>query len=439
MREDVNLASKGNSPLKSPILALGEMEAKTELNAIALDRRQRYRPFLESLNPIALPRHLLDRDLIVARDHDPRDPAQPSIHASLATSAELNRGIQIAVVGGIGSGKTTELALTRKLLERHADAVSMFWDLANQTDLNELNTGAILASMGIALYQKQRKTGNAPSEEAKSAFTKLSEIAFGTTKWVDPDSMDYDDEEQGLVPVKVPGVMRLRFPALKREVKELKELLQRIASPLLEADAQITFLIDGLDRLIRADRFREYAEQDLRALRGTKMTVIVVAPLLLWYDESRFLGDYFDVVKHIPAAAPAESAFLFEILERRGALELMDRKDIASVVKYSGGVLRDLLTLARSAAEYAYHDDQDRIGRQHVRAAIKQLGNRYLAGLGRTDRLRLRQLANNEGFRVGDPASRELLVNRQVLEHFNNGREFFVIHPALAKVLPRTV
>jgi hypothetical protein len=422
------------------------MEADTKSQAVAFDRRQVYRPFLERLNPIAVPRDLLARDLIVAPAHDPRDAAQPPIHASLATSAELTRGIQIAVVGGIGSGKTTELALTHKLLKRHADAVSIFLDIANYADLNELNTGAILASMGIALavYQKQRKSGSEPTGEAKSAYEKLRELAYGTTQWIDPDSvepepMDYDDGGPDWVRVKVPGLIKLRLPALKREVKDVKELLHRIASPLLEADAQITFLIDGLDRLIKADRFREYAEQDLRALRGTKITVIVAAPLLLWYDESRFLQDYFDVVKHIPAAAPAESAFLVEILERRGALELMGRKEIASIVKYSGGVLRDLLTLARSSAEYAYHDDQDRIGRQHVRAAIKQLGNRYLAGLGKTQRLRLKQLASNEEFRIDDPTSRELLVNRQVLEHFSNGREFFGIHPALAKVLPKSV
>jgi hypothetical protein len=41
-------------------------------------------------------------------------------------------------------------------------------------------------------------------------------------------------------------------------------------------------------------------------------------------------------------------------------------------------------------------------------------------------------------FLVGDPASRELLVSRQVLEYFTNGRESFAIHPALAKVLPKT-
>ena len=62
----------------------------------------------------------------------------------------------------------------------------------------------------------------------------------------------------------------------------------------------------------------------------------------------------------------------------------MDRKELATITKSSGGVLRDLLTLARSAAEYAYRDDEDRIARRHVQAAVRQLGNRYLVGLGKS-------------------------------------------------------
>jgi hypothetical protein len=93
--------------------------------------------------------------------------------------------------------------------------------------------------------------------------------------------------------------------------------------------------------------------------------------------------------------------------------------------------------LARSAAEYAYRADQDRIGREHVRAAIRQLGNRYLAGLGTTHRYLLRQLAANKEFPIERSTARELLHNRQVLEYFSRGREFFAVHPALAKVLPK--
>jgi len=166
----------------------------------------------------------------------------------------------------------------------------------------------------------------------------------------------------------------------------------------------------------------------------------MVAPLLLWYDKSRFLQDYFDLVKHIPAAAagPEDSTFLRNILERRGALELMDRSQADSIAKYSGGVLRDLLTLARSAAEYAYRDDGDRIGRPHVTAAIAQLGNRYLVGLGNSHKRLIRNLLENYAFDVDNSTARELLVNRQVLEYFSGGRESFAVHPALAKVLPKS-
>jgi hypothetical protein len=420
------------------------MERNLKSDTIAFDRRQVYRPFLERLNPSASIRDLVNHDLIVPRDHDPRDAGQAPIHEAFADTAELSRGAQMALVGGIGSGKTTELLLTQRVLSRHKDAVNVFVDLANYTDLNGLNTGAILATLGMLLYMRLKRESKELPVEVTSAYKKLRELAFGKTNWVPvEESIDDDqDDDEGptFVPVKVPGLLRLRFPALRRKVEQVRKLLLSIASPLFETDAQITLLIDGLDRLIRAERFREFSEQDLQALRGTKMTVIIVAPLLLWYDKSRFLQDYFDLVKHIPAAAadPSDSAFLKQILERRGALELMDRAEVNSIAKYSGGVLRDLLTLARSAGEYAYRDDQDRIGRKHVQTAIKQLGNRYLVGLGTTHKHRLRQLADNKAFPIEDSTARELLVNRQVLEYFSRGREFFAVHPALAKVLPKT-
>jgi hypothetical protein len=116
----------------------------------------------------------------------------------------------------------------------------------------------------------------------------------------------------------------------------------------------------------------------------------------------------------------------------------MDRTEIAAIAKYSGGVLRDLLTLARSSAEYAYRDDEDRIGRPHVNAAIKQLGNRYLVGLGYAQKRLLRGLTNDGKFPIENSSARELLVNRQVLEYFKGGVDYFAVHPALAKVLPKT-
>jgi hypothetical protein len=166
------------------------METDPKSSTITFDRRQLCRPFLERLNPISSLRNLVDSDLIVQRDYDPRDVEQPPIHSAFAASAELSRGIQMALVGGIGSGKTTELLLTQQTLSRHSDSVNIFVDLANYTDLNELNTGAILATAGMQLYSHLRKAGKKPSDEVTSAHTKLRELAFGKTTWVPFDSRE---------------------------------------------------------------------------------------------------------------------------------------------------------------------------------------------------------------------------------------------------------
>src|SRR5260370_25494367 len=98
-----------------------------------------------------------------------------------------------------------------------------------------------------------------------------------------------------------------------------------------------------------------------------EVTMIVAATLLLWYDNGRFLQDYFDVVRHIPAAAidPKESDFLKAILKRRGADKLMSAAAMSDICRFSGGVLRDLLELAQSAAQYAYRNADNRISKQH--------------------------------------------------------------------------
>jgi len=113
----------------------------------------------------------------------------------------------------------------------------------------------------------------------------------------------------------------------------------------------------------------------------------------------------------------------------------MNEKDISGLARFSGGVLRDLITLARTSAEAAYREDKDRIAFGHVRSAIRQLGKRYLVGLGKTQRRRIQQLMDNEEFSIQDPTSAALVVNRQVLEYFTHGLDSFAVHPALVEVL----
>ncbi|MGH9658173.1 MAG: hypothetical protein ACRD96_06490, partial [Bryobacteraceae bacterium] len=102
--------------------------------------------------------------------------------------------MQMALVGGIGSGKTTELLLTQRVLSRHSDAVNIYVDLADYTDLSELNTGAILATVGMRLYSHMKRAGNKISGEVASAHTKLRELALGKATWIPVEEWAPDDE-----------------------------------------------------------------------------------------------------------------------------------------------------------------------------------------------------------------------------------------------------
>src|SRR5450759_148788 len=259
------------------------MAQVTNAETLIFDRRQIYRPFLERLNPIVLSGSVAQRKLmVIPPKSDPRDPKQPPIYEVFAGAAELNRGTQMALVGGIGSGKTTELLLTMDRLRPHDDAVNVFPDAAEFTDFAETNPGAMLAAIGLRLFARIDKRFGEPSEHVQSAIARLRKLALGTTEWQD-EGADFGDGDYGGL-VNVPGLMKPRFPELKERVAEVKDLLGTVLLPFLEHDSQITVIVDGLDRLIEPTRFGEFAEQDLREGRGMQVTMIVAAPLLLWYD-----------------------------------------------------------------------------------------------------------------------------------------------------------
>src|ERR1700722_19312469 len=73
------------------------MATNLKEGAVAFDRRQVYRPFLDRLNPIASSQNLSADGLIVAPSHDPRDTGQPPIHVAFANTAELTRGSPMAL------------------------------------------------------------------------------------------------------------------------------------------------------------------------------------------------------------------------------------------------------------------------------------------------------------------------------------------------------
>lgn len=106
--------------------------------------------------------------------------------------------------------------------------------------------------------------------------------------------------------------------------------------------------------------------------------VVLTAPLISLYGKYRPLLDRFDHVVHLPPADveadEASLSFLVNMLATRdphGVLPDVIRRELALL---SGGVLRDMLTLAGDAAKQAYMAGSDSVEVSHVEAAAFQLG-----------------------------------------------------------------
>jgi hypothetical protein len=107
---------------------------------------------------------------------------------------------------------------------------------------------------------------------------------------------------------------------------------------------------------------------------------------------------------------------------------------MARLCENSGGVLRDLITIARDSAEDAYIGGENRITDSNIDSAVAQLGTSYLRGLSARQRSRLRSIEKEGSFDFKQQWNMELLATRRVLEY--SATEFRV-HPALLTVLTK--
>jgi hypothetical protein len=125
---------------------------------------------------------------------------------------------------------------------------------------------------------------------------------------------------------------------------------------------------------------------------------------------------------------------LRSVLDKRRGSELLTLQEADAICHFSGGVLRDLISLARDAAEEAYVSDHDSITAGDVEKVVHQLGTGYLRGLGPDAVSTLLKLEGAKSFNVNEPANVELLLTRRVLEYSSTD---FRVHPALLSVIPR--
>ena len=412
-----------------------------------VQRRDKFRKYMQAFNPTASAQEAIDAGLVFENLHG-------ALYLNLAGRADLEPGSQQLLVGGIGSGKTTELLLATRWLKSEGHVLPVYIDVSAETDLSALNSGSLLASFGIHLAILVLGNPELPKEAAdrlRTPYETIKEYAYGKTErvWVEDDYSDrderddHDDDDGSLDQYRgywttrnIPGKLQPPLPKLQRDIPSIRGPLEHLLATAREIYKDIVVVFDGLDRLLVPDKFVAVAYQDLRILRSLKISVLATAPISILYGVGTAVAEQFDRVQHL-AVVPAdlEHGSLQRIIERRGGYELLSREYADALCRCSGGVLRDLISLARDAAEEAYVSGHKSIESQDLEKAVQQLGTSYLRGLG-TDAIKtLTELAKSKSFPVNLPANVELLVTRRVLEYSSTD---FRVHPALLSVMPKS-
>ena len=234
--------------------------------------------------------------------------------------------------------------------------------------------------------------------------------------------------------VSIPGKLIPPAKTLADDLRQVVPALTEIMNQVRETRSTVVAIYDGLDRLIEPDRFLAAVEQDFQVLRWLSISLVAAAPLSLLFRTGRQILDRFDRVRHLSAVATGEdgNSFLHEILRRRDEQRLLSDIPAEALCRASGGVLRDLISLARNAGEDAYISGNEDIKDADIDRAIRQLGESYRLGLGHEQIEVLKELARYGRFSSSDPLQIELLVTRRVLEYSSNA---YAVHPALLPLL----
>jgi hypothetical protein len=380
------------------------------------DRLERFRALRAKLDPAGDPAHAMERFYV-----DTARSASSRIAAELALAPMSSH----LLVGGVGSGKTTELLFTERRLASLHDVATVYVDVTRQHDIAKMMPGAVVAQVGLALADQLEKAGPSPHIQAARA------VAFGS--WEHPER-EHDYEDLGDY---VPGIL-VSPEQVVANVQRARAPLEGLLQALRLRIRHVVVMLDGLDRLGDFQVFEQLVDHDIKTLTSLGVGVVLVGPLRAQYGLDRVLAQRFDSFHYQPWIDVSRDRggheFLAGVLTKRAA-EAFDLPAIDPLVAGSGGVLRDLLSLAQSALVEAYMSGADRVGSHEVEAAIESFGRKHLQGLRPAELEVLQRVRTRGSFVQTSEDDLALLMTRRVLEYRTENQLRYAVHPAIEELL----
>jgi Cdc6-like AAA superfamily ATPase len=384
-----------------------------------------------------------------------------SVSELIAKRLALRPASTHLLLGGIGSGKTTQLLRTfdrvNELLE---NTYVRYIDVSLYTDISKISPKVLITIVGLTL-------ANLMSEEEDTAVKKniefIQRFAYGYSEVIKtPDKIKrteiltdkifevhYNSNLQDIIHSMShadsvrhfhhPGVL---VPKNEQQRDKLTTAVNELYQSVVRKDKenkQMVFLFDGLDRLDDSKSFSYMIANDLREMSLIGIGSVVIGSARTLYEELKdtieksvdfiYLQSCLDIQNDREA-----HDFFTSILKKRASENFLSSEVTESLIRYSGGVLRDLMSITQSSIEELYLSDDEDLMLTHVEKAAESFGRSRLLGLTENDIDTLRNFAAGKSLFPASDAEIKLMVTGRIIEYMHPKRRC-IIHPSLLTVL----
>ena len=364
-----------------------------------------------------------------------------SLASQIANRIALRPASSHLLIGGIGSGKTTQLMIARDLINEIGDTHAIYIDASLYTDISEIKPGALIAIVGLVLSELTNDLEDTSIAEYHEFIKKQ---AYGYAEKISiPDLNDTMNKLSILMvnqgdTIKHKGI--LNKPSKNNQSKDIIKKLYKLYQE--KTEKSLIVIIDGLDRLNNLSALFEIVSNDIEKITDIGIGIILVAPLTVAYSEYIIsMEQLFDYFYHQPCFDVEKDSeglnFLEKVLLARTKSDFIQNNALHNLIIYSGGLLRDLINLTQASIEEAYMSDDETINENHVETAVNSFGRAKILGTTDDELKILKSVCEKDNFVPRTQADIQLLASQRILEYQYPERRY-IVHPVIKSLLQKS-
>ncbi|MDM3848434.1 MAG: hypothetical protein PT118_12555 [Aphanizomenon gracile PMC644.10] len=340
------------------------------------------------------------------------------------------------LLGGIGSGKTTQLLVAYQQINQIEDIHAIYIDVSEYTDISKITSGVLTAIAGLEIAKLIQDSKDKNIIQSVESIRDLANgyASYNYDEYPEPHEYDEPIIVKGIIPKKSEG-----YGISLELVKTVSELTKYTS----EKYGNLVLLFDGLDRLDDAKMFMQLVFSDAKAISSAGIGLVLVGSLTAIYgnyhDTINKSLDYFYYQPFFDVENDPEAYNFFEkIIQTRSSEDFIEASAIKALIHFSGGVLRDFITLTQASIEETYLSGEDKVQEQQVLKAVDSTGRNQLLGISDNELKIIKQILQTGTFIPRTDEDLRLLVRRVILE-YRYPKLRYAVHPAMKPLIQQIV